>query len=54
MDVVEVVFVIDGFEESFQLPHGSAVNHKHKCHPHWVLHFGQIIVQNISLLDGTG
>lgn len=54
VDVVEMVFVIDGFEESLQLPHGSSVDHKHERHPDWVLHFGQIVVYNVSLLAGTG
>lgn len=49
-----MVFVINGFEEPFQLPHGATVNHQHECHPYWVLHFGQIAVYNVSLLAGTG
>lgn len=49
-----MVFVINGFEEPLQLPYSSTVNHQHKRHPDWVLHFGQIVVYNISLVAGTG
>lgn len=54
MDVVEMVFVINGFEEPLQLPHGSTVDHQHERHPHRVLHFRQIAVYDVTLLAGTG
>lgn len=54
MDVIKVVFVIDGFEETFQLPDCSSMNHQHENHPDWVLHLGKVSVSKICMLDSTG
>lgn len=54
MDVIKVVFVIDGFEETFQLSDCSSMNHQHENHPDWVLHLGEVSVSEICMLDRTG
>lgn len=45
MDVVIVVTVIYGFDETFELPYGTAVDHQNKSHPDWVLHLRQAVFQ---------
>ena len=45
MDVVVVVTVVYGFDETLELPYGSAVDHQNKSHPDGVLHLGQAVVQ---------
>lgn len=54
MDVIKVVFVIDGFEETFQLSDCSSMNHQHKNHPYWVFYLGEVDVGKVCMLDGTG
>lgn len=54
VDVVEVVSVVYGFDEAFELPDGPAVDHQDEGHPDRVLHLGQVIVQLISCLDRAG
>lgn len=54
MDVIKVVFVIDSFEETFQLSDCSSMNHQHENHPDWVLHLGEVSVSEICMLDRTG
>ena len=41
MDVVIVVSVVYGFDETLELPYGTAMDHQNKSHSYRVFHLGQ-------------
>lgn len=45
MDVVVMVTVIYGFDETLELPYGTAMDHENESHSDRVLHIGQAVVQ---------
>lgn len=51
MDVVIVVTVINGFDETFELPYSTAVDHQNESHSDGVLHFGQAVFQLTNSLN---
>lgn len=51
MDVVVVFTVINGFDETLELPYSTAVDHQNKSHSDRALHIGQTVVKLIKGLD---
>lgn len=51
MDVVVMVTVIYGFDETLELPYGTAMDHENESHSDRVLHIGQAVVQLANSLN---
>lgn len=51
MDVVVMVTVIYGFDETLELSYGTAMDHENESHSDGVLHIGQAVVQLANSLN---